>query len=120
MERFRLLVSLFLAQNHGRKLSDIFGVRFDDDYEWILDIGREGVTVRVHQGNSMDMGTAERYGWCCVYVDDSKMVKNGDNLLEFWWAERINGTVKKCVNYFPGNKNGTVDIENYISLEDKI
>ena len=30
MERFKLMVSLFLAQNHGRKLSDIFGVHFDD------------------------------------------------------------------------------------------
>lgn len=117
MERFKLLVSLFLAQNHGRKLSEIFGVKFDVDYEWIVDIGREGVSVRVQSYETTNNVTIESHMWCCVYVDDTKKNLRGENILEFWWSGRSNSC---CVNYYCGKTNDTVDIENYISLEDKI
>jgi len=96
MERFKLMVSMFLAQHHGRKLSDIFGVRFDDDYEWILDIGREGVSIRVHRGEITNNVTIESHMWCFVYVEDTKKNPNGETILEFWWSGRLNFC---CVNY---------------------
>lgn len=117
MERFKLMVSLFLVQNRGRKLSDIFGVYFDDDYEWVVDTGREGVSIRVNCDETTNKVTLESYLWCCVYVDDAKKNPNGKNILEFWWSGKSNSC---CVNYYCGKTNDTVDIENYISLEDKI
>ena len=117
MERFKLMVSLFLAQNHGRKLSDIFGVHFDDCYDWILDTGREGVSIRVHCSETTNNITLGSFSWCCVYVDDTKKNPNWENILEFWWSGRLNSC---CVNYYCGKNNNTVDIESYISLKDRI
>lgn len=117
MERFKLMVSLFLAQHHGRKLSDIFGVEFDDAHEWVVDTRTDRVRIRINSSEAMNMKTLVESGWCCVYIDDLEKVSTRNNILEFWWGSLTNAC---CVNYFTGKTSDTVDIIDYISLEDKI
>ena len=95
------------------ELSDFYA----KSYEWILDTGREGVSIRVSCDETTNKVTLESYLWCCVCVDDTKTNPPSENILEFWWSGKSNSC---CVNYYGGKTNNTVDIENYISFEDKI
>ena len=113
MERFKLLVSLFLAQHQGKLLSEIFGVKFEkEDADCVLDICDNGTHVLVECGN-YSPGHPERK-WCCIYIQT-----DGDlgNILEFWFDSLFKDD---RVNYHNGLHSCIVDIVSYVSFEDKI